>query len=61
MRRIDPRGRIRYGNHTLTVEQRWAELPVGLVRDHGRLHVFYGSAEIVTLIVGDMPHPKRAR
>ena len=61
MRRIDPRGRIRYGNHTLVVEQRWAELPVGLVRNHGRLHVFYGSAEIVTLIVGDMPHPKRAR
>jgi transposase InsO family protein len=59
MRRIDPYGRIGYGNHRLTVQRRWAELPVGLVRDQGRLHVFYGSAEIVTLIVGDIPHPRR--
>jgi len=61
MRRIDPQGRIRYGNITLTVERRWAGLPVGLIRNHGRLHIFYGSAEIITLIVGDMPHPSRPR
>jgi transposase InsO family protein len=58
-RHIDPHGRIRYGHHTLTVERRWADLPVALLRQHGRLHVFYGSAEIATLIVGDMPHPRR--
>ena len=29
-RHIDPQGRIRYGHHTLTVERRWADLPVGL-------------------------------
>ena len=58
-RHIDPQGRIRYGHHTLTVERRWADLPVGLVRQHGRLSIFYGSAEIATLIVGDLPHPRR--
>lgn len=59
MRHVDPRGRIRYGTHTLTIDIRWADLPVGLIRAHGRLHIFYGSAEIATLVVGDMPHPQR--
>jgi transposase InsO family protein len=60
-RHIDQRGRLTYGARTFWVEQRWAELPVGLVRNHHRLHVFYGSAEITSFEVGDMPHPNRSR
>lgn len=60
-RRIDTRGRLTYAGKTFIVEQRWAELPVGLVRDGHQLHVFYGSAEITSLHVGDMPHPNRSR
>ena len=61
MRRIDIHGRFNYANKTFYVDQRWAELPVGLIRNGPRLSVFYGSAEIVTFNVGDMPHSKRSR
>jgi transposase InsO family protein len=60
-RRIDKQARLTYGGRTFYIEQRWAELPVGLVREHHRLLVFYGSAEITSIEVGDMPHPHRAR
>jgi transposase InsO family protein len=60
-RHIDERGRLTYGGRTFWVDQRWTELPVGLVRDHHRLRVFYGSAEITSFEVGDMPHPNRSR
>jgi transposase InsO family protein len=58
MRRINRNGAFNSGTQRLRIEARWAELPIGLIRDHGRLHLYYGSANIVTLIVGDMPHPK---
>jgi transposase InsO family protein len=60
-RHIDRQGRLTYGGKTFHVEQRWADLPVGLIRQHHRLLVFYGSAEITSFDVGDMPHPNRAR
>ena len=60
-RHIDDRGRLTYGGRTFWIDQRWAELPVGLVRTGHRLHVFYGSAEITSFEVGDMPHPNRSR
>lgn len=60
-RHIDERGRLTYGGKTFHVEQRWAELPVGLIRQHHRILVFYGSAEITSFEVGDMPHPNRSR
>lgn len=60
-RHIDERGRLTYGGKTFWVDQRWAELPVGLVRAGHRLDVFYGSAEITSFEVGDMPHPNRSR
>lgn len=60
-RHIDQRGRLTYGGKTFFVEQRWAELPVGLLRQHHRLLVFYGSAEITSIDVGDMPHPNRSK
>jgi hypothetical protein len=61
LRHIDDRGRLTYGGKTFFVEQRWAELPVGLVRQHHHLHVYHGSAEITRINVGDMPHPNRSR
>jgi transposase InsO family protein len=60
-RHIDERGRFAYATKTFHVETRWAQLPVGLVRDGHRLRVFYGSAEITSFDVGDMPHPNRSR
>jgi hypothetical protein len=60
-RHVDERGRFAYGGKTFHVDHRFAELPVGLIRDHHRLHVFYGSAEIATFNVGDTRHPNRAR
>lgn len=60
-RHIDTRGRFTYGGRTFWADQRWNELPIGLIRDGRRLHVFYGSAEITSFDVGDMPHPNRSR
>jgi transposase InsO family protein len=60
-RHIDGRGRLTYGGRTFHLDQRWTEIPVGLVRDGHRLHVFYGSAEITSFHVGDMRHPNRSR
>jgi transposase InsO family protein len=60
-RHIDDRGRLTYGGKTLHMDQRWAELPVGLIRRHHRLLVFYGNAEIAAFDIGDMPHPNRSR
>lgn len=53
IRRVDPHGRIRYQGHTLTINRRWAGVPVGLVHTGAKLHTFYGTAEIETLLV---PH-----
>ena len=61
LRHVDDRGRLSYGGRTFYVDRRWAELPVGLIRTNHRLHVYYGSAEITSFDVGDMPHPNRAR
>ncbi|WP_203854882.1 integrase core domain-containing protein, partial [Dactylosporangium siamense] len=59
MRQVSSDGTFRYHNVKLRLEPRWADLPVGLIRDHARLKIYYGHANIVTLIVGDIPHPKR--
>lgn len=42
---------LRYGNHTLAIDRRWAGITVGLVRTGARLAILYGTAEIDTLIV----------
>jgi transposase InsO family protein len=60
-RHVDDRGRFAYGGKNFIIDQRWAELPIGLIRNHHRLNVFYGSAEIASFEVGDMPHPNRSR
>lgn len=53
IRRVDPHGRIRYRGHTVTINRRWAGVPVGLIHRGAKLHIFYGAAEIETLLV---PH-----
>jgi transposase InsO family protein len=57
IRRVDPHGRIRYRGHTLTINRRWAGVPVGLIHRGAQLHIYYGTAEIETLL---MPHPSGA-
>jgi transposase InsO family protein len=61
IRRVDPHGRIRYRGHTLTINRRWAGVPVGLVHDGAKLHIFYGKAEIETLLVPHLNGAARPR
>lgn len=57
MRRISTGATFRYARLRLHLEERWAGMTLGLVRDHGRLHVYYGNLLITTIAVGDIPHP----
>jgi transposase InsO family protein len=59
MRQVSSDGILRYGSTRFRLQPRWADLPVGVIRDHARLKIYYGQANIVTLIIGDIPHPKR--
>jgi transposase InsO family protein len=61
IRRVDPHGRIRYRGHTLTINRRWAGVPVGLVHDGAKMHIFYGQAEIETLLVPHLNGATRPR
>ena len=61
IRRVDPHGRIRYRGDTLTINRRWAGVPVGLVHDGAKLHIFYGKAEIETLLVPHLNGAARPR
>lgn len=56
-RRVSTGGRLRYGNTRLTLDSRWDGITVGLIRDHGRLQVYYGAALIDTISIGDLPAP----
>lgn len=57
-RRVDPSGRIVYGRRRWPLDKRWAGITVGLLRDHGRLEIYYGAALIDTLIIGTHPAPQ---
>lgn len=56
-RRVSPAGTFRYGRATLTLDNRWGGIQIGLIRQYGRLHAYYGAALIDTLIIGDLPGP----
>lgn len=57
LRRVTDSGYFRYGRCWLHLDRRWAGVEIGLLREHGRLHAYYGAARIGTLIVGDLPEP----
>jgi transposase InsO family protein len=61
MRLITGTGVLTYGNRRWSIDMRWAGVSVGLLRESGRVHVFYGSSRIATLIVGDLPEPRPGR
>ncbi|MHA6631337.1 hypothetical protein ACU61A_38380 [Pseudonocardia sichuanensis] len=59
-RKTSPSGRFTYANRTFELGERFASITVGVVRDHGRLHVYYGSSLLETFLVGtNLPTPKR--
>jgi transposase InsO family protein len=56
-RRVNTSGSILYAHTTLMLDKRWAGITVGLIRDHGRLEIYYGAALIDTLSIGTIPAP----
>jgi transposase InsO family protein len=59
-RKTSPSGRFTYANHSFELGERFASISVGVVRDHGRLHVYYGSSLLETFLVGtNLPTPTR--
>lgn len=60
LREINHGGRLSYAGRKLYLDARFAGLTVGLLRDKGRLHVYYGSSRIETFSIGTThPHPRR--
>jgi Integrase core domain len=59
-RKTGPSGRFTYANRSFELGERFAGITIGVLRDHGRLHVYYGSSLIETFLVGtQLPTPKR--
>jgi transposase InsO family protein len=57
-RKTSPSGRFTYANHSFELGERFASISVGVIRDHSRLHVYYGSSLIETFLVGtNLPTP----
>ncbi len=56
-RRVNHGGVINYGNAHFKLDSRWDGITVGLIRNHGRLEVYYGAALIETMSIGDLPAP----
>lgn len=56
-RRVSAGGVLRYGNTRFKLDSRWDGITVGLIRNHGRLEVYYGAALIDTISIGDLPAP----
>ena len=59
-RKTNPHGRFGYAGHHFDLGERYAHTTVGVVREHGRLHAYYGSALVDTFLVGtNLPTPTR--
>jgi transposase InsO family protein len=56
-RRVRADGSFGYAHTVLPLDTRWAGITIGLIRHHGRLHIYYGAALIDTLLIGDLPEP----
>lgn len=56
-RQVGTGGRLHYANTRLKIDSRWDGITVGLIRDHGRLEIYYGAALIDTLSIGTLPEP----
>jgi transposase InsO family protein len=51
-RKTNPTGRFTYANRSFELGERFAGITVGVLRDHARLNVYYGSSLIETFLVG---------
>jgi transposase InsO family protein len=64
-RKVSPGGLIRYAGVQLHIDQRYAGIDIGLIREHNRLKVYYGAALIDTINIAGLPEPgnegRRAR
>jgi transposase InsO family protein len=58
-RRVSPsNGTFTYAKRSFNLGDRWAGVTVGVLREHARLHVFYGHSLIETFLVGtNLPTP----
>jgi transposase InsO family protein len=56
-RRVNSSGVLNYANTRFKLDNRWDGITVGLIRNHGRLEVYYGAALIETISIGDLPAP----
>lgn len=55
LRHVKDDGSVSWNDRRRHLGERWAGAQVGLIRRRGRLHVYYGSAEIAVILVGDEP------
>jgi transposase InsO family protein len=56
LRRVRANGTISYqrGRHgPIRLDSRWVGVEVGIIREHGKLRVYYGSSLIDTFLIGD--------
>jgi transposase InsO family protein len=60
-RRVRPDGTFRYSTAAFQLDNRWGGIQIGLIRQQGRLNIYYGAALIDTLIIGDLPEPRDRR
>lgn len=59
-RKTGPSGRFTYARRSFDLGERFAGITVGVLRDHSRLHVYYGSSLLETFLVGTtLPTPTR--
>lgn len=59
-RKTGPSGRFTYARRSFDLGERFASITVGVVREHSRLHVYYGSSLLETFLVGTtLPTPTR--
>jgi transposase InsO family protein len=56
-RKVGVNGSFKYGYAHLPLDNRWAGIEVGVIRQHNRLKVFYGAALIDTINVTGVPEP----
>jgi transposase InsO family protein len=56
-RKVASNGSFRYGYARLQLDNRWAGIEVGVIREHNRLKVFYGAALIDTINITGVPEP----
>lgn len=59
-RKTRPCGAFTYAGTSLSVGEKWGGVTIGVLREHGRLHAFYGSSLLDTFLVGSaLPTPTR--